>query len=93
MTYLPILFLLLMATGCVTEQAGMGKYRSATEGQMFRPGIAWNGQVDQVYFVQWTPWIFDQWVDVSGPLEFLTTNMLWIIEEQGAHRIATQCRP
>lgn len=73
-------------TGCSTP-------RLAMQTRPFTPGIAWYGQVNQVYFVEWTPWQYDQWVDISGPLQFLTTNMLWIVQEPGAYRIATENLP
>lgn len=76
----------LLFTGCSTTHLAM-------QARPYTPGIVWNGPVDQLYYVQWTPWQYDQWVDVSGPLQFLTTNMLWIIQEPGAYRIATERIP
>lgn len=58
------------------------------------PHIYWHGQVDQRYTVEWTPFQFAQWVDVSGWLHYTTTNMgPWPMDEEGAYRIMTECWP
>lgn len=90
LTHLSILVLLLIATGCVTERSAR---RAAGTAGASGPHIIWNGQLDQLYYVQWTPWQYDQWVDISGPLQFSTTNMSHPMPEPGANRIATECLP
>jgi hypothetical protein len=55
--------------------------------------ITWFGQIDQRYRVEWTPWLYAQWVDVSGWLHFVSTNMEWQMANEGGYRVLTECWP